>query len=86
MVQAQHPIDQQHVDPIRLETLNDFSASGASFDLGFAEDLADMGSFDQLYGADTWDIDDSILNTLGTNPSSSAEAWNIGNLGKETNQ
>jgi len=62
--------------PIQLQTLDDFSASGPSLDMGFNDDFGDIGSFDQLYGAETWDIDDSILSTMGALPPSNFDTWN----------
>ena len=61
----------QFVPPIQLQALDDFSASGPSLDdMNFAEDYGDVGTFDQLYGTETWDIDDSILSTMGAMPPS----------------
>ncbi|KAK0118715.1 hypothetical protein ONS95_007601 [Cadophora gregata] len=62
--------------PIQLQAVENFSASDPSLDMGFNADFGDTGSFDQLYGAETWEIDDSILSTMGALPPSSFDAWN----------
>lgn len=43
--------------------------------MSFADDFGEMGNFDQLYGAETWDIDDSILSTMGAIPPTKFDNW-----------
>ncbi|KAL5322453.1 hypothetical protein ACEPPN_010426 [Leptodophora sp. 'Broadleaf-Isolate-01'] len=65
----------QFAPPIQLQAIGHFSASGSSLDMSFADDFGEMGNFDQLYGAETWDIDDSILSTMGAIPPTKFDNW-----------
>ncbi|CZT01207.1 uncharacterized protein RAG0_08943 [Rhynchosporium agropyri] len=66
--------------PIQLGAMEDFSAYRPSLESSFADEFGDVSNFDQLYGA-TWDIDDSILSTMGALPPTDFDTWE-NNLGK----
>ncbi|KAL2064068.1 hypothetical protein VTL71DRAFT_4562 [Oculimacula yallundae] len=65
----------QLVPPIQLGAMDNFSTFGSSLEMSFTDEFGAVGNFDQLYGGEAWDIDDSILSTMGALPPSNFDTW-----------